>query len=36
MPLNVLGSLKSDEVFSLVESLLWRNEIIANAAAMNA
>jgi hypothetical protein len=35
-PLNVLGSLKSDEVYSLVESRLWRNEIIANTAVMNA
>lgn len=36
MPLNVPGSLKPDEVYSLVESLLWRNEIIANTAVMNA
>jgi hypothetical protein len=35
-PLNLLGSLKSDEVYSLVESRLWRNEIIANTAVMHA
>ncbi len=36
MPLNAPGSLKSDEVYSAVAYLLWRNEIIADTAVMNA
>ena len=36
MPLNAPGSLQPDEVYSLVAFLLWRNEIIANTAVMNA
>jgi cytochrome c len=36
MPLNAPGSLKPDEVYSAVAYLLWRNEIIADTAAMNA
>jgi len=36
MPLNAPGSLKPDEVYSLVAFLLWRNEIVADTAVMNA
>ena len=36
MPLDAPGSLKPDEVYSLVAFLLWRNEIITNTAVMNA
>lgn len=36
MPLNAPGSLKPDEVYSAVAYLLWRNEIIADTAVMNA
>lgn len=36
MPLNAPGSLKPEEVYSLVAFLLWRNEIIPNTAVMNA
>jgi S-disulfanyl-L-cysteine oxidoreductase SoxD len=36
MPLDAPGSLKPDEVYSLVAFLLWRNDIIANTAEMNA
>lgn len=36
MPLNAPGSLKPDEVYSLVAYLLRRNEIIADTAVMNA
>jgi len=35
MPLNAPGSLKPDEVYSLVAFLLWRNEIVADTAVMN-
>lgn len=35
MPLNAPGSLKPEEVYSLVAFLLWRNEIIADSAVMN-
>lgn len=36
MPLSAPGSLKPDEVYSLVAFLLWRNEIIADTTVMNA
>lgn len=36
MPLNAPGSLTPDEVYGLVAFLLWRNEIIADTAVMNA
>jgi cytochrome c len=36
MPLDAPGSLKPDEVYSLVAFLLWRNEIIADGQVMNA
>ena len=36
MPLNAPGSLKPDEVYGLVAFLLWRNEIVADTAVMNA
>ena len=36
MPLNAPGSLTPDEVYSLVAFLLWRNEIVADTAVMNA
>jgi len=36
MPLPAPGSLKPDEVYGLVAFLLWRNEIIAGTAVMNA
>lgn len=36
MPLNAPGSLKPDDVYGLVAFLLWRNEIIADSAVMNA
>jgi len=36
MPLDAPGSLKPDEVYSLVAFLLWRNEIITNTEVMNA
>jgi S-disulfanyl-L-cysteine oxidoreductase SoxD len=36
MPLNAPGSLTPDEVYSLVAFLLWRNEIVADPAVMNA
>jgi cytochrome c len=36
MPLNAPGSLAPDEVYSLVAYLLWRNEIIADTAAIDA
>jgi len=36
MPLNAPGSLAPDEVYGLVAFLLWRNEIIASTAVMNA
>src|SRR6266516_1876836 len=36
MPLNTPGSLAPDEVYSLVAFLLWRNEIIASTAVLNA
>ncbi len=36
MPLNAPGSLTPDEVYNLVAFLLWRNEIIADTAVMNA
>ena len=35
MPLPAPGSLKPDEVYSLVAFLLWRNEIVADTAVMN-
>src|SRR5256885_9699127 len=34
MPLNAPGSLKPDEVYSLVAFLLWRNAVAADTAAM--
>lgn len=36
MPLTAPGSLKADEVYGLVAFLLWRNEIIADTAVMDA
>lgn len=36
MPLNAPGSLPPDEIYGLVAFLLWRNEIIADTAVMNA
>ena len=36
MPLNAPGSLAPDEVYSLVAFLLWRNDIIASTAVVNA
>jgi len=36
MPLDAPGSLTPDDVYSLVAFLLWRNEIIADTAVMNA
>ncbi|HEX6809318.1 MAG TPA: cytochrome c [Gemmatimonadaceae bacterium] len=36
MPYDAPGSLKPDEVYGLVAFLLWRNEIIADTAVMNA
>ena len=36
MPLDAPGSLKPDEVYSLVAFLLWRNDIIASSAELNA
>jgi cytochrome c len=36
MPLNAPGSLAPDEVYSLVAYLLWRNEIIADTAVIDA
>jgi cytochrome c len=36
MPLNAPGSLKPEEVYSLVAFLLWRNEIVADTVVMNA
>jgi mono/diheme cytochrome c family protein len=36
MPLDAPGSLQPDEVYSLVAFLLWRNEIIADTAVINA
>src|SRR2546423_14707900 len=36
MPLNAPGSLKPDEGYSLVAVLLWRNQIVAGSAGMNA
>jgi cytochrome c len=36
MPLDAPGSLKPDEVYSLVAFLLWRNEIIADTEVMSA
>ncbi len=36
MPLYAPGSLKPDEVYGLVAFLLWRNEIVADTAVMNA
>lgn len=36
MPLDAPGSLTPDDVYSLVAFLLWRNEIIADGAVMNA
>ena len=36
MPLGKEGSLKPDEVYGVVAFLLWRNEIIADTAVMNA
>ena len=36
MPLNAPSSLAPDEVYSLVAYLLWRNEIIADSAVMDA
>ncbi len=36
MPLDAPGSLKPNEVYGLVAFLLWRNEIIADTAVMNA
>jgi cytochrome c len=36
MPLDAPGTLKPDEVYSLVALLLWRNEIIADTAVVNA
>ena len=36
MPLNAPGSLTPDETYGLVAFLLWRNEIIADTAVMNA
>lgn len=36
MPLNAPGSLKPDEVYGLVAYLLWRNEIVADTALIDA
>ena len=36
MPLDAPGSLQPDEVYGLVAFLLWRNEIVADTAVMNA
>jgi cytochrome c len=36
MPLDAPGSLKPDEVYGLVAFLLWRNELIADTAQLNA
>jgi cytochrome c len=36
MPLDAPGSLAADDVYGLVAYLLWRNEIIADTAAMDA
>ena len=36
MPLDAPGSLKPGEVYSLVAFLLWRNDIIASSAELNA
>jgi S-disulfanyl-L-cysteine oxidoreductase SoxD len=36
MPLDAPGSLTPDEVYGLVAFLLWRNEIVADTAVMNA
>ena len=36
MPLNAPGSLQPDEVYSLVAYLLWRNEIVADTAVIDA
>jgi len=36
MPPDAPGSLQPDEVYGLVAFLLWRNEIVADTAVMNA
>jgi len=36
MPLTAPGSLKPDEIYALVAFLLWRNEIVADTAVMDA